>query len=342
MFIGFISDFKKILSLRSSLGHTTPMATTWTAQAPERLDIFLAREGGMHSRGQAQKSIEEGLVTVNGEETLKISLRLRTGDTVKLLGELSREDEDAIKPTDLKLAILHEDDACFVIDKPAGIAVHPGSGMLPGEKTVLHGAAFLFKKRKLPFSADAVLVHRLDKETTGCLLIAKTREAHMLLQKQFETRTVQKFYLAITAGIPSPDRAVIDAPIGRSAVNRTKMGITRMSSPRDARTSYAILSKGLHAALLLCELHTGRTHQIRVHLHAIEHPILGDDKYQNHLSERFTKEYGIECLCLHAWKLTFRSPADGKEHTAEAKIPKMFAGVMKKMELKLRNEKLAS
>lgn len=308
---------------------------TWKVTAAERLDAFLAREGQALSRGLAQKAIEDGKISVNGEKVTKTSVRLKEGDRVKLAGDLEREGEGAVKPADLKLKILYEDDACFVIDKPAGIAVHPGAGMEPGEKTILHGVAHLFKKWGLPFSDDSVLVHRLDRDTTGCLLIAKTREAHNLLQKQFESRTVKKFYLAITLGIPEREKAIIEAPIGRLTSDRTKMGISRMSNPRDAKTSYSVLSSGNLASLLLCELHTGRTHQIRVHLHAIGHPLLGDDKYFNQHSEDITAEYDIKAVCLHAWKLAFVSPADTKEHALEAPVPKEFTRVMKALGLKM-------
>jgi 23S rRNA pseudouridine1911/1915/1917 synthase len=312
------------------------MTPTWTASAPERLDGFLAKESQELSRVQAKAAIEAGEVSVNGATVTKPSLRLNAGDRVEWDGEVVREDAGVIKPADLKLKILYEDDACFVIDKPAGIAVHPGSGMEKDEKTILHGIAHVFKKQKLPFSSDSVLVHRLDQETTGCLLIAKTREAHRTLQKQFETRTVKKFYLTLVAGVPHPPKAVIDAPIGRSTSDRTKMAITRMSAARQAKTSYQVLSQNANASLVVCELHTGRTHQLRVHLLAIGHGILGDVKYANQKSEDVSMEYGINHLCLHAWKLTFVSPADGKEHTVEAPVTKEMKSALKKLELSMK------
>ncbi len=308
--------------------------SSWNVSSAERLDAFVTREGGFVSRAQAQRVIEEGLVAVNGKTVLKLSYPLKPADQVNMKRLPKREDTGAIAPKDLKLKILYEDDACFVIDKPDGLAVHPGAGMESDATTLLHGIAYLFKKQKLPFSLDAVLVHRLDQETTGCLLVAKTQAAHAALQKQFEARTVQKFYLAITAGVPSPAKATIDAPIGRSTSNRTKMSISRVSAPRDAKTSYVVLSEGMHAALLLCELHTGRTHQIRVHLQAIGHPLLGDEKYANQTSERLTEEYEIPTVCLHAWKLTFRSPADHNTHEVIAPIPDLLKSVMDALRLK--------
>jgi 23S rRNA pseudouridine1911/1915/1917 synthase len=307
----------------------------WTADTACRLDVFLALRDEEISRVRARDMVKGGLVLVNGRVARKPALILSPGDLVHVSKDGLPVTETRLEKADLKLKVLYEDDACFVIDKPAGLSVHPGAGMEPTEKTVLHGIAHLFAERKIPFSSSAVLVHRLDKETTGALLVAKTVKAHELLQRQFAARTVHKLYLAITAGVPVPDRAVIDAPIGRSVADRTKMGVTRMSTSREARTSYAIISATEHVALVQCELHTGRTHQIRVHLQAIGHPLLGDDKYHSAHSEDITAEYGITALCLHAWKLTFRSPDDGKEHAIEAKPPKEFMAVLKRLGLSL-------
>jgi len=147
----------------------------------------------------------------------------------------------------------------------------------------------------------------LDKETTGCLLIAKTEKAHTFLQKQFADRTVKKTYLALVAGVPSPPSAIIDAPIGRNLVNRTLMSIFKTRSSREAKTTYRTLEVRVNCTLLECDLHTGRTHQIRVHLRSIGHPILGDSSYGTHESKKITKGLGINGLCLHAQKLSFNT-----------------------------------
>jgi len=299
---------------------------------PDRLDAFLAGEGRMISRVKAKKAVEEGRVCLNDLQVTKSSLRLQEGDKVTLIEE--KEVKPAsIEATDLHLTILFEDDACFVIQKPAGIAVHPGAGMEPGEKTVLHGAAWLFQERGIPFSEEGVLVHRLDRPTTGCLLIAKNPAAHVLLQKQFEERTVSKTYLALVAGVPVPASAVIDAPIGRSSADRTKMTVLGSASPRASQTTYRTLAATNRAALLSCELHTGRTHQIRVHLSTIGHPVLGDDTYVSALSERIAADFSIPSLCLHAWKLCFRSPADDRELEMIAPIPPSFLEAVKRVGL---------
>jgi len=301
----------------------------WIVSFPDRLDAFLAKEGRTLSRAKAQEAIETGSVFVNEEVVTKVAFRLQEGDVVQM-EETEEVPTSDIEPVDLHLPVLFEDDACMVLDKPAGISVHPGAGMGPDEMTMLNGIAFLFADRKLPFSAESVLVHRLDKETTGCLLVAKTPEAHRFLQKQFEDRSVKKEYLALVAGVPSPPSAVIDASIGRSASDRTRMTIYGSGKSREARTTYRTLGATKESALLLCELHTGRTHQIRVHLSSLGHPILGDGTYTSQLSERLSDQYDIRDLCLHAWKLQISSPASKKPVTAMAPIPKQFEDSMKK------------
>jgi 23S rRNA pseudouridine1911/1915/1917 synthase len=298
---------------------------SWIVDLPDRLDAFLAAEGRMLSRAKAQKAIEEKKVKVNDARVTKPAQRLQEGDKVELLtDELSDEEASVIAPVDLHLSVLYEDAACMVINKPAGVSVHPGAGMAPDEVTLLSGIAFLFNDRSLPFSADSVLVHRLDKDTTGCLLVAKTPAAHLFLQNQFETRTVRKSYLALVAGVPKVAEATIDSPIGRSPSDRTQMTVFSSSKARDAQTTYRVLDAGKNVALLECDLHTGRTHQVRVHLSSIGHPILGDGTYVNQLSERMSQEFGITSLCLHAWKLAFTSPADKKEHAVNAILPAQF------------------
>ncbi|TSC57687.1 MAG: 23S rRNA pseudouridine synthase [Candidatus Peregrinibacteria bacterium Greene0416_19] len=305
----------------------------WIVSLPDRLDAFLAQSGAVLSRSKAQQAIEAGRVTVNEQVVTKPAHRLQEGDAV-VLTETDKAPDRSIEPIDLSLEILYEDAACAVINKPAGIAVHPGAGMAPGERTILHGAAFLSADWKPAlFSADHILVHRLDKDTTGCLLIAKTPAAHIALQKQFETRAVDKRYQTIVAGVPSPASAVIDAPIGRSHADRTMMAVSGSGDARDSRTTYRTLgvSAAGNAALLECELHTGRTHQVRVHLASIGHPVLGDGTYGNELSERLAQEFDIRMLCLHAWKLTFESPVDRIRHAVEAPLPGSFLNVLDRL-----------
>ena len=309
--------------------------TPWTIEHPERLDSALMQLHAFPSRAEAQRHIEAGLITVNGKAVKKPSTPLKIGDALEVTGERTIE-ESAIIPANLSFSVVYEDPACLVIDKPAGISVHPGAGMKKGEETVLHGIAYLFKKKKIPFHESSVLVHRLDKETTGCLLIAKTPEAHISLQKQFADRTVQKEYLALVAGVPSPAAAIIDAPIGRSSGDRTKMAVFHaVQSRREARTTYRTLavSAARDAALLCCDLHTGRTHQVRVHLKTIEHPILGDEDYGTKWSRDLSGKYRIESLCLHAWKLKFRSPEDDATHALVSPPPQVLMDALRRLNI---------
>jgi len=306
---------------------------TWTAEAEMRLDAFLAKEGVDLSRVKAGERIREGFVLMNGRIVRKPAHRLKIGDRVELTQSEEPASESHIKPVDQKLVVLYEDAVCLVIFKPAGISVHPGSGMAPDTETLLNGIAFLFKKRRIPFDASCVLVHRLDRETTGCLLLAKTPQAHAELQKQFKSRTVRKTYLAIIAGVPKLPTATIDAPIGRNLTDRTKMSVMRTSVSKEAQTTYHVLGATNDSSLVACDLHTGRTHQIRVHMSAIGHPILGDPTYHSPASEQITSFFEIHGLCLHSWKLSFVSPLKNMKIDVLAPLPKTFTNVLKSLSL---------
>ena len=302
----------------------------FSAVSPQRLDTFLVSAIGC-TRTHAQRLVRAECVAVNGQTVRKPSHVLCADDAITVEPfDDDRHDRIALEPIDLQLPILYEDDACIVINKPAGIAVHPAP-TTKGEPTVLHGIAFLYVERALPFAAHAALVHRLDKETTGCLLVAKTPDAHHELQQQFQSRTVRKTYLALVAGAPDPASAVIDAPVGRKLTDRTKMSVFRTSVSREARTVYRTRQACNGCALLECDLHTGRTHQIRVHLSSIGHPIIGDIAYGSPQSCALAESLAIVSLCLHAWHLTFVSPANGAEHTTEAPVPPAFVAALQRI-----------
>lgn len=293
--------------------------TSWTVDRNVRLDRFLAEVAGI-SRVHARETIEAGCVLVNGRLARKAALIVEMGETVEATIDGKPATETRIQAMDIPLPVLYEDDACLVIDKPAGIPVHPGAGIPKDAPTVLHGIAKMFADEKIPFAAAHVLVHRLDKDTTGCLLIAKTPDAHRILQMQFESRSVEKTYLALVCGVPAAVSAIIDAPIGRSSSDRTKMTLLGASAAREAKTTYRTLAVGAGAALLACDLHTGRTHQLRVHLSGIGHPILGDSSYGSGQSEKLSHSLGIETICLHAWRLRFDSPATTKRVEVESPL----------------------
>lgn len=268
-----------------------------------RIDAVLSSTDGALTRAGAQKLIAEGLVSVNGEIVRK-SARVVAGDEVAY--ELP-EARDTTRTVDFDLPVLFEDAFVVAIDKPAGIAVHPALG--DDAATV----ADWFVKRYQPpgvFPGDYPgIVHRLDRDTSGVLLLARTPEAQTALSSAFEQRTVHKTYLAVTAATPRRERAVIDAPIGRHPADRTRMTVTR--SGRDARTSYEVLGTDGERCLVLAQPETGRTHQIRVHLAAVGAPVLGDRIYGRGSAER---------QLLHAWRIDIPHP-DGGRLEATAPLP---------------------
>jgi 23S rRNA pseudouridine1911/1915/1917 synthase len=176
-------------------------------------------------------------------------------------------------------------------------------------------------------------VHRLDKDTSGCLLVAKTPEAHHALQKQFEERNVRKTYLALVAGVPKEKTALIDAPMGRHGASRTRMAVIGASKTREAQTTYTVLSSAKEASLLEVALHTGRTHQARVHLRAINHPILGDPTYHTDSSLRLSRQLAVPRVCLHAWSLAFTPPGAKKAVAVSTPLPSDIASVLARLGL---------
>ena len=293
-----------------------------------RLDATISEQNEELSRNKIQALIKNGSVCVNGVVQKKPAHSVCEGDEVSV--DIATEDveiETVINPVDQNLPVLYEDDSLMILNKPAGIAVHPGHAMDAAEETLLSGISYLFSERQIPFRPDSVLVHRLDKPTTGCICIAKDPKSFAALQKQFQERSVQKNYVAIVSGVPEHASATIDAPIGRNVTDRTKMSILKTSHSRDAQTSYTVVDHTHYVALLSCDLHTGRTHQIRVHLTSIDHPILGDDTYNTTTSMQQTEEYGIQNLCLHARSLKLCSPSGG-EIEVQAPLPDSFSAAL--------------
>jgi 23S rRNA pseudouridine1911/1915/1917 synthase len=287
-------------------------------EAHIRLDRFLANNLPEYSRSRLQQLIRTGFVTVNGAAT-RARYLVRTGDKIELT-EPPLEKIEA-QPEPIPLEILFEDEDLLVINKPAGLVVHPGAAhrqhtlvnALLGHCTTLSGIGG--KERP-------GIVHRLDKETSGCLVVAKNDEAHRELSRQFAERTVEKIYLALVAGkLPKP-AGTIEEKIGRHPVHRQRMSVTS-SRGRPAKTEYRVVRLGEQASLVECRLHSGRTHQIRVHLHHLGHPILGDKVYAARSAKNFPRQM------LHAWKLGFRHPKTGGWKSFEAPLPHDFATAIK-------------
>jgi 23S rRNA pseudouridine1911/1915/1917 synthase len=280
-----------------------------------RLDQALARLLPEHSRSRLAAWIRQGKVSL-GDTAADAKLKVWGGERISLAAEPLPE-ETAQRPEAIPLAILHEDDHILVIDKPAGLVVHPGSGNWQG--TLLN--ALLHHAPQLAGIPRAGIVHRLDKDTSGLLVVAKTLEAQTDLVRQLQARTVKRHYLALAHGRVARD-GVVDAPIGRHPVQRTKMAV--VGGGRAARTHYRVLERFAHATLLECALETGRTHQIRVHMAELGHPLVGDPVYGPRRTAHPTLA-GFPRQALHAWRLALAHPATRSEMSWEAPLPEDFA-----------------
>ncbi|MCX6807772.1 MAG: RluA family pseudouridine synthase [Patescibacteria group bacterium] len=278
-----------------------------------RLDVFLSKLVG--SRASAAKMICVGLVRVDGKQIKKPSFEIACNNKVTVMKSPAQK---TIKPLQTPLNIIYEDADVIVINKPAGLLVHP----CPGQDSCTLINALSAKFQNLPIGSGINrpgIVHRLDRDTSGILIVAKNEDALRFLQKEFKERRVAKVYLALVFGSDLPNDGIIDSPIARERNNRTKMLIRSGTGSRNARTHFHVLQKFavndsanarvFHASLLEIRIETGRTHQIRVHLNAIHHPILGDDKYGNLEQNKFWREnYGLSRQFLHAHLLSLCLP----------------------------------
>jgi 23S rRNA pseudouridine1911/1915/1917 synthase len=285
-----------------------------------RLDRFLALALPAFSRARLQTLIRDGFVRLNGKSPRPRD-SVRTGDTIELT-EPAIEKVEAL-PEQMALEILFEDDDLLVLNKPAGLVMHPGAGHQ--QHTLVNALlAHCQNLSGIGGKERPGIVHRLDKETSGCLVVAKNDATHRDLSRQFAARTMTKIYLALVAGIVRKKTGVIDKAIARHPVHRQRMSIARRQG-RSAKTEYRVLQSGNDISLLECTLHSGRTHQIRVHLHDLGHPVLGDKLYGGKRAGDFPRQM------LHAWKLAFRHPTSGEEESFEAPVPPDFADAMQRM-----------
>jgi len=275
-----------------------------------RLDAFLAARGAAPSRAAAQRLIERGAVTVNEEERRK-NHRIAAGERVAV--EQGRTELEAPAPEPVRFEIVHEDEHLLVVDKPAGVVTHPAPGH--HGPTLAGALAHLAAGGEHPERAG--IVHRLDRDTSGLLVVARSDEAHAALARMMKAREITREYLALVAGHPDTESGTIDAPVGRDRVNRTLMS-TRTDRARSAVTHFEVIERLPRTALLRVRLETGRTHQIRAHLAAIDHPVVGDPQYGGRESGR---RLGLERQFLHASTLMFRHPFDGELLRCESKPP---------------------
>ncbi|MBN1160755.1 MAG: RluA family pseudouridine synthase [Dehalococcoidales bacterium] len=283
-----------------------------------RLDKFVGERCPELSRTNARELIEEGLITVN-DKAAKPSLKLKPGDKISVvIPPAPRPDLEA---ENIPLKIIYEDDDVLLVDKPAGLAVHPA----PGHPSHTLVNAVLNYLPSLAGDDDSLrpgIVHRLDKDTSGLILIAKNRVAQANLSAQFKNRAVKKTYLALVKGKLTPQQGIIEAAIGRDRRYRQRMAV--VSKGREARTEYRVIKYYGNHTLLEIKPETGRTHQIRVHLAAIGFPVAGDAAY-GLKSPRFPRQF------LHAGKIAFRLPSTGEFVEFESPLPQDLQKVLKEI-----------
>jgi 23S rRNA pseudouridine1911/1915/1917 synthase len=270
-------------------------------QAAPRLDRFLAEQLPDHSRSEIQRWIKEGRVLVNDRPARKSGQALEPGDVIVL--SIPKPPPTQLTPEPIPLTILYEDEDVIAIDKPAGMVVHPAAGHATG--TLVHALLHHFPDLEgVGEGGRPGIVHRLDKDTSGIILVARNPRAHRHLQAQFKARTVEKTYLALVHGHISPARGLIDAPIGRHPRHRQRMAVVAPERGRVAQTAYEVVA--FYGPTTLVRVHplTGRTHQIRVHFASLGHPVVGDTLYGRRDTYRLGRHF------LHAHRIRFRRPAD--------------------------------
>ncbi len=287
----------------------------------ERIDAFLAARLADLSRSRIQTLIREQYIQINGHPA-KPRDAVKIGDRITVVIPEAVPLDNA--PQDLPLDILFEDDDLIVLNKASGMVVHPAPGNHDGTmvNALLHHCQG--KLSGIGGVERPGIVHRLDKDTSGCLVVAKSDAAHQSLVSQFSKRsTMEKLYLAVTQGIPKPAKDTVFTHIGRHPVNRQKMAVVNPPGGKTAITDYEILATDAASltALVLCHLHTGRTHQIRVHMHHKGAPLVADPIYGK--PGKTAEQTGR--LMLHAWRLSFDHPITGKRHQFEAPVPLEFA-----------------
>jgi len=287
----------------------------------ERLDVFITSRIKDLSRTYVQKLIKKGYITVDGV-TQKPNYRVKRGEKIRILIPLPQKLE--AKPEKIPLDVLYEDDDIVVVNKPKGMVVHPAPGNYSG--TLVN--ALLYHCDNLSGINGKIrpgIVHRLDKDTSGVMVAAKNDLAHRKLVEQIKQRKIKKEYIALVHGCIKEERGTIDAPIGRHPVDRKKMAVTANNS-KHAVTHFEVLERFKDFTLVKVFLYTGRTHQIRVHMAYIGHPVVGDPKYSS-----VKNNMGLDTQALHARVLGLYHPTTGEYIEFEAPIPEELESVLKKL-----------
>ncbi len=293
----------------------------------KRIDAYLSEKIADTSRVAIQRLINNGKVLVNGK-SIKASYKVQAGDNIQVEEEIPIE--VSLKAQEIPLEIIYEDDDIIVVNKPKGMVVHPANGNPDG---TLVNAIMAICKDSLSGIGGKIrpgIVHRLDKDTSGIIIVAKNDKAHINLSEQIKNHKVKKTYIALVRGIVKENEATINMPIGRSEKDRKKMAVTRKG--KEAITHFKVLERYDKYTLLQVNIETGRTHQIRVHLSQIGYPIVGDEVYSNGKNE-----WNIKGQCLHAKSLDFTHPTTGKMMHLEAELPDYFENILKDLESRKQN-----
>lgn len=288
----------------------------------KRLDSYISDNMDKISRSFAQKLIENQQVTINGKNE-KASYKVCVGDKVEV--DVPEAQDTRLKAQDIPVEVVYEDKDIIVVNKPKGMVVHPANGNPDG---TLVNAILAMCKDSLSGIGGEIrpgIVHRLDKDTSGLLIIAKNDEAHVKMSKQIQDRLVTKKYIALVKGVVKDDEATIDMPIARSKVDRKKMAVDK--DGKQAVTHFKVIKRYKGYTLLEIKIDTGRTHQIRVHMAKIGYPVVGDMVYSNGRNE-----FGVEGQMLHAKSLEFSHPITGKKMHLEAPLPEYFTKVLEELD----------
>ena len=296
---------------------------SYKIEEANRLDKVIASLETDLSREAIQRMIKNGKIMENGK-TAKPSYKTSIGDDITIEEEIVEEVD--LKPQEMPLNIIYEDNDLLVINKEKGIVVHPGNGNPDG---TLVNAVMAYCKESLSGIGGKIrpgIVHRIDKDTSGLIIIAKNDLAHINLSEQIQKREVKKTYIALVRGTIKENEATINMPIGRSVSDRKKMAVARTG--KEAITHFKVLERYSGYTLLEVNIETGRTHQIRVHLSEIGYPIIGDEVYSNGKNV-----FGVKGQMLHASKLIFKHPKTGKEIEVQAPIPEYFENVLKQIKI---------
>ena len=288
----------------------------------KRLDTYISSQNEKITRTSAQRLIEQGNILVNGKKQ-KVAYKIAENDTITVQQEEPKQIE--LKAQKIPIEIIYEDEDIIVVNKPKGMVVHPANGNPDG--TLVNAIMNICKDSLSGIGGEIRpgIVHRLDKDTSGLLIVAKNDMAHVKMSEQIKNHEVKKTYIALVRGVIKENEATIDMPIGRSRTDRKKMAVVK--DGKNAVTHIKVLKRYDKYTLLEINIETGRTHQIRVHLSHIGYPIIGDYIYSNGKNE-----FGVEGQCLHAKSLEFKHPITKKEMKLEAPLPEYFQDIIKKLD----------